>query len=136
MKMNTLKKTIGGVTLGAALLFVPVKKATAAELTTNLGTNPNHPARVMPESATLETEAVSVLDSEASLEGGDPNPCPLLTKLNISGMTSEEVAAINKVWEMQPEWFRPYIEKFFMDNIGKFKGMEKEWVICLMNELY
>ena len=87
------------------------------------------------QNAASQQTSTSVTQSELA-EGQTIVPCPLLVQLNIKGMTDEEVVAINKVWDMQPEWFHDYINEFFAENVGKFKGMEKEWVISLMNGLY
>jgi hypothetical protein len=51
-------------------------------------------------------------------------------------MTDEEVMAINKVRDMSPKRSQDYIEQFFAEHIGEFKGIEKERMIILMNKLY
>ena len=87
------------------------------------------------QNAASQQSSTSVTQSEL-IEGQLVVPCPLLVQLNIKGMTDEEVVAINKAWEIQPERIHGYIIQFFMENIRHFKGLEKEWVISLTNRLH
>ena len=90
----------------------------------------------MTASQQLLAEAVAKNQNSELAENQNPEPCLLLQKLNISGWTAEEIAAINMAWERQPEWAHTYLIDFFTTNIKDFAGVEKERVIRLMNRLH